>query len=275
MATQGTVQRLRGIAARGFAAMASAALAAAPAEAANQDEIQVYDNAIEKPGEFGLDLHLNATPSGREFQFYPGEITNAHGVRVTPEFSYGIAKDLELGFYLDTQKDGDDTYYVAGTKYRLKWMPLQPDDNSGYFAGANIEYGIIVHRFSQSSETLELRLIDGYRSENWLVAFNPIFDWNLSNGIASGDPDLTAALKVTYKIMDGVRAGVEYYGELGKITHFSAWEQQDQRIYAVVDFDLKPFELNFGIGAGLTRASDALTIKTIWSVPVEEIFKRQ
>ncbi len=276
MAFQGSAHGLRSVAACGLIAVAAeAALPSAPAAAANQDEIQVYDYSIEKPGEFGLEFHLNATPSGREHPFYPGEITNANGFRVTPEFSYGVTKDLELGAYLDTQKDGGGTYYFVGSKFRLKWLPLQPVDGTGFFAGANIEYANVGQRFSQSSETVELRLIDGYVNRNWLIAVNPIFDWNLSNGIASGAPDFTAALKVTYKIMEGVRAGVEYYGDLGKVTHFSAWEQQDQRIYAVLDFDLKPFEFNIGIGAGLTRASDALTVKTIWSVPVEEIFKRQ
>ncbi len=261
-----------------FAGPVAIALAAtlphAPALAANQDEIQVYDYTIDKPGEFGLEVHLNGTPIGRSFELYPGEITNDHGFRVTPEFSYGVTKDLELGFYLDTQIDGEGTAYFVGTKYRVKWLPVHPEDNDGFFAGANVEYSNVGYRFSQSPDGLELRGIGGYHAGGWLIAFNPIFDWGLSGDAASGDPVFTAALKVTREISKGLSAGIEYYGELGQLAHIAPWDREDQRIYAVVDVDMKPFVFNFGVGVGMTRTSDALTIKGIVEVPVEEIFKR-
>src|SRR5438270_128007 len=71
-----------------------AALAALP------DEIQVYTSDINKKGEFGLELHVNTTPSGRSTPDFPGEIAPAHGWRLTPEFSYGITPALEGGLYL-------------------------------------------------------------------------------------------------------------------------------------------------------------------------------
>jgi hypothetical protein len=252
---------------------AAMALPYTPVLGANQDEIQVYDDAINKPGEFGLEVHLNGTPLGRSFELYPGEITNNHGFRDTPEFSYGLTKDLELGFYADGEIDGEGTYYLAGTKYRLKWIPIHPEDNGGFFAGANVEFSAVGYRFSQSLDGLELRLFGGYHSGGWLIAVNPIFDWGLSGDAASGDPEFTTALKITRKVADGLSAGIEYYGDFGKLTHLSAWEQQDQRIYGVVDVDLKPVVFNLGVGVGLTRASDAWTVKGIWEVPIEEIFK--
>ena len=48
----------------GVALLGCAALSL-PARAVLPDEIQVYDDSINKPGEFGLELHLNATPAGR------------------------------------------------------------------------------------------------------------------------------------------------------------------------------------------------------------------
>ena len=64
-------------------------LAPIGARAAQQDEIQVYTLDINKPREFGLELHLNATPSGRTTPDYPGEITNDHGFRFTPQVTDG------------------------------------------------------------------------------------------------------------------------------------------------------------------------------------------
>ena len=37
-----------------------------PLARAITDEIQVYTDDITKPGEFGLELHINSTPTGRK-----------------------------------------------------------------------------------------------------------------------------------------------------------------------------------------------------------------
>ncbi len=76
---------------------AAAGCAALPTYAAMIDEIQVYADDINKAGEFGLELHINTTPKGRSTQDFPREITPWHSLRFTPEFSYGITKDLEAG----------------------------------------------------------------------------------------------------------------------------------------------------------------------------------
>src|SRR3974390_1523492 len=110
--------------------LASLVAAAAPlpvvAPAALPDEIQVYTNDINKPHEFGLELHVNTTPSGRSTPDYPGESPPYHGVRLTPEFSYGLTEDFEAGLYLPTVLDADGRYTLAGFKLRLKWLPGKP-----------------------------------------------------------------------------------------------------------------------------------------------------
>src|SRR5438309_8658327 len=78
------------------------------------DEIQVYTDDINAPGEFGLELHVNTTPKGRSTPDYPGEVTPQHGWRFTPEFSYGIAKDWEAGLYLPVSRDERGNTRAAG-----------------------------------------------------------------------------------------------------------------------------------------------------------------
>lgn len=41
-----------------------------------QDENQVYDDGINAPGEFGLELHVNTMPSGNGASSYAGEVTS-------------------------------------------------------------------------------------------------------------------------------------------------------------------------------------------------------
>ena len=71
-------------------------IAPGTATAALSDEIQVYTDDINAPGEYGLELHVNTTPSGRTTPDYPGEAVPNHGLRITPEFSYGITKTWEV-----------------------------------------------------------------------------------------------------------------------------------------------------------------------------------
>lgn len=83
-----------------------------------QDEIQVYDNEINAKGEASLELHVNSTPSGVTTPSYPGEVMNNNGVRVTPEFAYGLGNDLEAGLYI-SYVNYDSKFQYAATKVRL------------------------------------------------------------------------------------------------------------------------------------------------------------
>jgi hypothetical protein len=136
------------------------------AGAALSDEIQVYTDDINAPGEFGLELHINTTPKGRRVPDYPGEVVPNHGLRITPEFSYGLTKTWEAGLYIPTNRDPSGSVSVAGAKLRLKWLPIRPAaDEAGWFAGANGELSRLQQKFSQSRDAFELRIMNGYRDE--------------------------------------------------------------------------------------------------------------
>ena len=57
--------------------------------------------------------------------------------------------------------------------------------------------------------------------------------------------------------------GLEYYSDLGRITHFNRWQDQSHTLFAVSDFKLGIFDVNFGVGFGLTPASDRFVVKSI------------
>lgn len=53
-------------------------VASAEAMAASADEIQVYDEAINKVGELNVDVHVNYVSSGIDTPAYSGEIPAHH-----------------------------------------------------------------------------------------------------------------------------------------------------------------------------------------------------
>ena len=241
-----------------------------PANAVVQDEIQVYTDDINKPGEYGLEIHTNYTPSGLG-PSYRGEVPSNHGIRLTPEFTYGFSRDWEGGLYLPLlQLDGQGDFHVAGAKLRLKYLPFQlGESGEGWYGGANAELSRVGRRFSESRWQSELRPIIGYQAAGWHFAFNPIMGWDLSDGRQDIEPTFVPSVKLVKEVWKGISLGAEYYSDMGKIGHVLPWNQQDNRLYAVMDYDMAPLVFNFGVGRGITDASDKWTVKAIIEVPLQ------
>ena len=238
------------------------------AQAALPDEIQVYDDAINKRGERGLELHLNTTVSGRSMPDYPGEIPPAHATRMTPEFSFGLSDTLEAGLYLPALMDREHRLYFGGTKLRLKWLPQRTPAGGGFFYGINAELSHVGRRFEASQNGVELRPILGYRDAAWLIATNPVLGYGISQGHRQGGPDFSPALKVSRTVAAGIALGVETYSELGKLARFAPRGERQHTLYAAIDIDRAPWAFNLGIGRGLNPATDRWTLKAIFDLPL-------
>jgi hypothetical protein len=243
-------------------AAALAFFACAGARAALPDEIQVYIDDLEKKGERGVEVHVNTTPSGRSAPAYPGEVTPYHGLRVTPEISWGLGHDMDWGLYLPFSRTADGTVYFAGPKFRLKWMPLLPaEKGTGAFAGVNGEIAFVDERFEQPRRVGEIRPIVGYRGSEWLLAFNPILELDFA-GEEKGKPVFAPAAKVSRNISRKLALGAEYYAVLGKLSQLAPRAEQEHVLFLVLDTEW----LNFGVGRGVSgTAADRWTVKAIFS----------
>ncbi len=240
-----------------------------PAWATLQDEIQVYDDSINKKGEWGLELHFNATPSGVATQEYPGEVINAHGLRGTPEISYGLTDTLEAGLYLPVVHGADGATEFAGPRVRLKWIPQQAPATGGMFYGFNVEVSAVKPQYEEAQNQVELRPILGYRTPEWLFVTNPDFDYPLRAGYRQGGPEFNPSFKVTRVVAEGLATGFEYYSDLGRLYNTLPLDQQGHTLFLVLDVDRKPWVFNVGIGRGLTQGTDRWTIKTIFEIPFD------
>jgi hypothetical protein len=252
-----------------LAALALAAVAGG-AHADLQDEIQVYDDSINKPGERGLELHINTTPKGRSTPEYPGEVPPMHAVRVTPEFSWGATRTTELGLYLPALRRPDGKVELAGAKVRLKWIPIRAPEGGGFFGGVNFELSRLARRYSESRSSLETRFIAGWRNADWLVAVNPTLGFGLSDGFRGDRPSFDLGTKVSRRVGEGVAAGFELYSGLGPFGRPVAYQQQDNRLFLALDVDRAPWVFNVGVGYGLTQAADRWTLKAIVEVPLRQ-----
>jgi hypothetical protein len=229
------------------------------------DEIMVYTEEMNEPGQFGLEQHLNYSIQGTQVPEYPGQMTPHHVLQATPEFSYGISNTLEAGLYLPVAFAPDGNSFINGVRLRLKYIaPKTPDKH--FFYGLNVEAGQSSVRVSESALTLELRPIIGYRDEIWLLSFNPILSTALSDNV-SHQPQIEPALKLTHRMGEGVHGGIEYYGAYGTWNQMLPAGQVGHTVYAVLDSELHGYDINFGIGRGLANASDDWVVKSVFSLP--------
>lgn len=243
-------------------------LAAPAALAALPDEIQVYTDDINAPGEFGVELHVNTTPSGRRAQEFPGEVVPHHGLRITPELTWGLTRTLEAGLYLPYTRDGEGRVLFGGPKARLKWLPLRPKEGeTGWFAGLNGEFSWLNRNFEPETRRFELRPILGWKNDDWLFATNPVLSKPLNGPDRGGRPGFNPSFKVARSAGEGLALGLEYYTELGRLGRPAPRAERPQTLFFVLETERTPVPLHVGIGRGLNDAADKWTVKAILTFP--------
>ena len=232
--------------------------------AAAPEEIQVYLDDKEGPGKTSVDWHNNLAVSGRSTPDYPGERPPAHVYRLTPELNVGWTDTLELGLYVLTSRDPGGDWHGDGAKVRLKY--IAPHDTSqGLYGGLNLEVGKSALAVQPLPWEGELKGILGWRNRQWTLGVNLNLDGSLDRkgGPVTADLDV----KVSRVLTEKTQIGVESYNELGPLSHLQSAGRNSKTLFAVVDTDVAGFDLNAGLGRGLTTESDRWTLKFILSTP--------
>ena len=253
---------------RWFALAAGAAVLglAAPAFAADE-EIQVYMDEIGPPHALGLDVHLNYVPNGRIAADYAGEQASQGRTRITPEWSYALDPNTELGLYLPLMTlDRDGRFEAGGVKGRLKWVAPRPPDQA-WFWGLNFEIGRVRRDLDINPWNAELKGIWGVRKGPWTLAANLNLDWMVS-GPEHAPMDIQLATKAAYRLDEATQVGVESYNGLGGGRAFGRLGQADHQTYLVLDRSLGKWDLNLGVGYGYGAPEDRWIVKAVVGVPI-------
>jgi hypothetical protein len=240
----------------------AALLIAGDAGAVDAFEIQVYDGTANAPGVPGLELHLNRVFDGVKTAT-PPELPQHHLTHMTLEPSLGVTPFLEIGGYFQTALRADGTFDYAGSKLRTKFVtPKGWRDHLRL--GINLELSLVPERYERSRWGGEVRPIIAWENEHWLFAVNPIVSIPLGPPDASSGPTFEPAAMAKVKIADVVAVGFEYYASIGPIASPDGFDAQLHYLYEAVDLlSIPHFELNVGIGEGLTPASNGIVAKLI------------
>lgn len=242
-----------------LAAIVIAAAAWPLAAHAVTDEIQVYNAEIAQPGQWTLEQHLNYAINGRKQPDFPGGFVSNHALNGTPELAYGVNDWYELGWYAPFTVDQSGQLVSDGFKFRQLWVV--PDAaKREVFYGVNLELSYATPRFSDTAYGAEIRPIIGWRKGEWEFIVNPIVDLGFGR---NGQAEFAPAARVARKFGDDLSFGLEYYSTLGPLGAFPAFSEQQHTVFGVVDFKVGRFDVDVGVGYGLTSGSDRLVTKLI------------
>jgi hypothetical protein len=223
------------------------------------DEIQVYNASIAAPGQFTIQQHLNYVGAGVTTPPFPGGLVSDHSVNGTPEFAYGVTDWWEVGLYLPFAIQNQQ---FLSDSFKLRTLFVSPNaDQRNFFYGVNFEFSNTTPKFSQTRFALEIRPIIGVRNADYEFIVNPIVDVGFGK---YGEADFAPAARVARNLGHDLFVGLEYYADFGQIGNFAKLADQQHTLFAVTDFKLGVFDVDFGIGYGLTPGSDRFVVKTIW-----------
>jgi len=225
-------------------------------------EIQTYGSETVEPGHTMVELHSNFTIEGSK-TFADGLNPTNHAEHETIEITHGFNDWFECGFYIFTSiRDGDGWDWV-GDHIRPRFR-VPPSWHWPVGVSISNELGYQRRRFSPDTWTWEIRPIVDKTVGKWYWAFNPTLDRSFHGESVPMGVTFSPNFKFSYNFTPKIAGGLEYYGSLGPITGFDPVAQQEQQIFPAIDLNLAPqWEVNFGLGVGMTRSTDHLIAKMI------------
>ncbi len=238
------------------------AFAALPLLGQDNYEIQVYPYETVPPHHTMVELHSNFTFQGvktSEDGLYP---TN-HQLHETIEITRGITDWFETGFYIFTSAQSGVGWDWVGTHIRPRFR-IPEEWKWPVGISVSNEIGYQRRPYSTALWDWEIRPIIDKQIGPWYLSFNPTFDRALQGPDTKLGFEFSPNFKIGYDFTKKINGGFEYYGALGPVTGFDRLHDQQQQLIPVVDLNLSPkWEFNFGVGVGMTSATDHLLVKMI------------
>jgi hypothetical protein len=225
-------------------------------------EIQVYGSDLVPPTETMVEIHSNFTAVGRK-GIVDGLLPTHHAEHETLEITHGFSDWFETGFYVFSSIQPDGSWQWVGDHIRPR---VRIPEKWKWPVGLSLstEFGYQRRAFSVDTWTWELRPIVDRQLGPWYFAFNGALEKSVHGQSVHQGFEFAPAAKIGYNFSKSIAGGLEYYGAVGPVFGWDSLGQQEHQIFPSIDLNVSPvWEINFGVGVGLTHSTDRLIIKTI------------
>ena len=244
-----------------FAAIFLLGCATLAVRAQGNYEVQVYGSELVPTGITMVEMHSNFTAKGSKGG--DGLFATNHAEHQTLEITHGFNEWFELGFYQFTSIQPGGSYQWVGTHVRPRFsIPARYKLPVGLSLSQEIGYQR--PGFDPNTWTWELRPIVDKQIGKLYMAFNPVLEKSFHGPDKDTGFGFSPNVKFAYDVHKRVAAGLEYYGAYGPWTSWDPVRETEQMFIPAVDLDFgSRWEFNFGVGLGVTQATDHLIIKCI------------
>jgi hypothetical protein len=225
-------------------------------------EIQVYGADTVPPQNLMVELHSNYSVEGEQ-GIVNGVYPTQDQLRETLELTAGINHWSEVGFYVFTSAQDGYGWQWVGDHIRPR---VRVPDSWGWPVGVSLSMEIGYQRagWSPDTWTWEIRPIIDKVIGRWYFAINPALERTLHGPDVNQGLGFAPSAKISYDFTPVVSGGLEYYADYGPLRGFLPVRQQQQQLFAVTDLNVSPqWEINIGVGLGLTPGSDRWIVKCI------------
>ncbi len=224
-------------------------------------EVQVYASELTPKGVTMVELHSNITAKGAK-GITDGVLPTHHAVHETLEITHGFNRWFECGFYQFTSIQSDGSWKWVGTHLRPR-VSIPESYRLPVGLSLSSEIGYQRPSFDPDTWSIEIRPIVDKRLGKFYMSFNPTVEKSF-HGPGKDTTAFSPNVKFAYDVHKKVALGIEYYGAYGPLTSFDAVRDTEQMFLPAVDIDFgKNWEFNFGVGVGVTQATDHLLVKAI------------
>jgi hypothetical protein len=225
-------------------------------------EIQVYGSETVAPRTTMLELHSNFTFQGSK-ETIDGVLPTEHALHETVEITQGLTSWSEVGFYIFTSARNGQGWQWVGDHIRPR---VRAPDSWHWPVGASlsIEFGYQRPNYSTSAWNIEIRPIVDQQKGRLYWSFNPAFDRGIVGLPSDQQWSFSPDAKISWDFTKVVAFGLEYYGGWGPVSTLYPFTLQSQQFVPAFDVNVSPnWEINFGVGVGVTAGTDHMLMKAI------------
>ncbi len=189
--------------------------------------------------------------------------SNNYATHETIEAVTGLTSWSEVGAYLFTSEQLAPGVRAVGGSVRYK-VRAPGTWNWPVNVALSTELEYDDPGFSTDRWTWELRPVIDKSLGRWYLSVNPTLERTLEGTGVSNGIEFSPSAKAEFDFTDRISGGAEYYAAYGKIGGFAPPQSRLQQVFGVVDLHVSPrWEVNAGLGAGMTEASSHLVGKVI------------
>ena len=238
------------------------ALVGRSASAQANYEIQVYGSETVAPHTTMFEVHSNFSAQGQKTTD-DGTLPTNHAERETLEITHGFTKFFEIGYYNFTSINPGTGWGWAGTHIRPR-VAVPAEWHWPVGVSLSTEFGYVRPQYSADTWGWEIRPIIDKQMGKFYWSVNPALEKSFHGPSKDEGFVFAPNVQISYDFSDKVNGAIEYYGSVGPLTNWDPVSQQEHQIFPSVNLNLSPdWEINIGVGFGLTDPTDKLIFKTI------------